>query len=47
MLGGLRTGGPQWYRPTSLSELTTVVSEATEQKQSLKLVCGDTGRGES
>ena len=44
--GGLRSGGAQWYRPLSLTELASVFSEATQSNKTVKLVCGDTGRGE-
>ena len=34
---------PQWYRPTSLSELTALVT--INSSSNIKLVAGDTGRG--
>ena len=46
MCGGLRSGGAQWYRPTSLTELASVFTQATQSNKTVKLVCGDTGRGE-
>ncbi len=46
VVGGMRSDEGQWYRPVSLFELASVFSEATQSSKTIKLLCGDTGRGE-
>ena len=37
---------PEWFAPASLTELASIFSDASKNNKKIKLVCGDTGRGQ-
>ena len=37
---------PEWFDPASLTELASIFGDASKNNEKIKLVCGDTGRGQ-
>ena len=48
LCSGLRASAtdPEWFAPASLTELASIFSDASDNSKKIKLVCGDTGRGQ-